>query len=368
MRLVKILDRHMAQRLIAATGGAILAMILLFTVIDLATHQRSEIIENAVPARTVAWYYLMLVPETLVTNQVAGLSVLAATLLVLGGAAQHSEFTALLACGVPLRRIARVPVLVAGGISVLLFVMSETVGPVAARESRAIEAQYFGGQTEGVFAERGPVSWANLDGGWTCHVEKFNRIAYTGEGVLMLSQGEDRHQQIRAERVFWEPERGLWLMEDGIWSTFYPREGMAVEVQRVSQGTLPLQESPEELLAAFRDPATLSAVGLREVMRRAASRGMPTAQLEVDFQNKFSMPALPLVIVWLAVPFAARFRRGGVSFGFGASIGLGLVYLLLFSAFRNLGYVGQLPPVVASWGANLVFLFAGVVLVARTPT
>ena len=344
------------------------ALLLLFVVIDVLTHRRSDIVQHDVPTRTVGLYYLFLLPRMLLDYHLAALATLVATLFVLGSSAQHNEFTALLSCGVPLRRIARAPLFIAAAVSILLLLLGETVGPVAARGALAIEEQYFGRHTRGSFAERPGVSWANLSGGWTCHIAKFNRVALTGEDVLMLARRERKHEMIRARRIFWDPQRGKWFLEDGVWTVFFPERGMAVDVRPVKQTPAPLEETPEELFAPFEDTATRSAAGLRRVMENASLKGMPLTRLKVDYYTKFSRPVLPLVMIWLAVPFASRGRRGGFSVGFGLSIALGISYLLLFSACQSLGYAGHITPLMSAWLANFVFLIAGTVLLTRTPT
>ena len=365
---MKTLDAHLTRRLLFSVSAALLALLFLFVLIDVLTHRRPDILQHDVPGRTVALYYLLLVPRMLLEYQLAALSMLVGGLLVLGSAAQHNEFTALFACGVSLRRIARVPLLMAMGLSILLFVMGETIAPAAARATFAIEEPYFGEHTRGSLGKRPGISWAHLAGGWTCHIQKFNRIALTGEDVLMLTQREDEYEMIRAGRIYWDPQLGKWLLEDGVWTVFYPERRMAVIVRPLTQAPAPLIETPEELFAPFEDPGTRSPSGLRTVMENASKKGMPIARLKVHYYSKFSDPLLPLVMIWIAVPFASRTRRGGLSVGFGISIALGVAYLLVYSTCQSLGYTGHLSPIMAAWLANLMFFVGGTVLFSRMPT
>ena len=365
---MKTLDAHLTRRLLFAVSAALIALLLLFVVIDVLTHRRTDILQHDVPWRTVALYYLLLVPRMLLEYHLAALSMLVGGLLVLGSAAQHNEFTALFSCGVPLWRIVRVPLLMATGLSILLFVMGETIAPAAARATFTIEEQYFGEHTRGSLAVRPGISWAHLAGGWTCHIAKFNRIALTGEDVLMQTQREDAYEEIRAGRIYWDPQFGKWFLEDAVWAVFFPEKEMAMSVRRLPQTPAPLEETPEELFAPFEDPNTRSTGGLRTVMENASKRGMPIARLRVNYYSRFSKPFLPIVMIWLAVPFASRARRGGLSVGFGISIALGVAYLLVYSACQSLGYTGHLSPIMAAWLANLMFLAGGTVLFTRMPT
>ena len=107
---------------------------------------------------------------------------------------------------------------------------------------------------------------------------------------------------------------------------------------------------------------------LAAVVRHAARIGVPAQRLLVDFHTKFSQPAIAFVMVWLAIPFAIRVRRGGVAIGFGASVAIALVYLTLFGIAVTLGDAGRLAPSLAAWLTNLVFLAGGITLFLKTPT
>ncbi len=364
---MKILDSHMTRRLLFALSATIVALILLFIVIDLLTHRRAIILEHDVSSGTVARYYLCLVPRLLLEYHIAALSMLIAGLFVLGSAAQHNEFTALLSCGVSLRRIARVPFLMACGLSLLLLIMGETIAPASARAALEIERQYFGKHSGEAFADRPGISWANLDGGWTFHTLKFNRVALTGEGVLILSEREDQPEMIRARRIYWEPLDESWILEGAIWVKFFPEQDMGAVIRKYGQVQAPLRETPEELFAPFEDTSTRNAASLREVLNNAAKKGVPLARLEVNYYGKFAKPFLPIVMICLAIPFASRGNHGALSSGFAIGIALGLAYLLLLSVCQSLGFTGHLSPMMAAWLANFVFLIAGAALMARTP-
>ena len=130
----------------------------------------------------------------------------------------------------------------------------------------------------------------------------------------------------------------------------------------------PITESPEDLFALEEPADTKSAATLLADIRRAETRGVPVQSPWTDLYAKFSQPALCFVIIGLAIPFAIRIRRGGLAIGFGVSIAIGLTYLVLFRISMSLGHAGRLPPPVAAWLANFMFLALGLVLIRKTPT
>ena len=360
-----LLDRYLFQRTFAALLRTLVSLLLIYVVFDLLTHRSAAILQNDVPWSVVLAYYSWELPIVLYQFQLAPLAMLVAALLVLGAAAQHNEFTAMLAGGIGLRRIILGPVLVAVLLTVAVFSLQETVGVQAAERTQSIVARYFAHNPE---ENRSGISWTNLAGGWKCHIRKFNRIALTGEDALLLLYQPDRVQRIEARRIYWDDALRHWILEDGVASIFFPREAMAARHNRVTQTVAPITESPDDLFAIDKNPAAQTATELMANIERAESRGVPVHRLKVDWHGKFAKPALCFVMIWLAVPFALRLRLGGIGVGFGLSIAIALAYLLVFGLIQGLGYLGRIPPIAAAWGANLLFLGLGLVLYLRTPT
>ena len=65
-------------------------------------------------------------------------------------------------------------------------------------------------------------------------------------------------------------------------------------------------------------------------------------------------------MVVLGIPFALRnSRSGGVAVGIGSSIAIGFTYFVINAILLSYGRSDVLPPVVAAWGANLIFVMGG---------
>lgn len=362
---MSVLDRYLGSRLLSTLAKTVVSLVLLFILIDLLTHRREDIVRHEVPWPAVLQYYGVFVPKILYSYQIAAVSMLIATLIVLGGAAQRNEITAALAGGIGLRRIAAAPVFVAMGLAAAVFAMQETLGTAASREAQQLENRYF---SKASSEKRAGVSWARLQGGWSCHVMKFNRVARTGEGVFIFAFHDKVIEQILANRIFWDETAGAWLVENGRSYRFDLANEWRVDVQRITQAPAPIQESPDELFALDQPPDAKTVGQLARDIRRARAHDMPVQAHITDLHAKFAQPALCFVMVWLAIPFALRLRRGGIAVGFGVSIAIALVYLMLFRVSMGLGHIGRVSPVLAAWFANALFMGVGLFLFRKTPT
>ncbi len=358
-------DRYLLKRLIITLLQVILSLVLLVILIDLIVSRQSNIVRYQVPLYAVVNYYITFIPTILFEYQAAAIAVLIAALMVLGRAAQDREIMALLAGGVSMRRIARAPVLLALGMTLLVFIVQETYGVRAVDTHNEIKKKFFS-KISGY--ERHGVSWTNLGDGWTCHVLKFNMRANSGQDVFMHAIREKSIEEIRARRIFWDEKKHCWLLEDGRWAVFNQERQWEALSKRITQMEAPFTESPEELFALNKSAQGKTVTQLSADISRAQQLGIPVREHLVNYHVKFAQPALCFVIIWLGMPFAVRLRHGSLTLGFGISIVIAVSYLILFAMCIGLGYMGQWPPVVAAWAANLVFLAVGVGLFRSTST
>lgn len=102
-----------------------------------------------------------------------------------------------------------------------------------------------------------------------------------------------------------------------------------------------------ELLKVARDPQTSALI-----------RNKTLAELH----SRFAFPAAALVFAILALPLGISNRRSGKGAGFTASILILLVYYVLLSFLRTLAEKGGIPPALALWAPNVLFLLVGSIL------
>jgi lipopolysaccharide export system permease protein len=78
-----------------------------------------------------------------------------------------------------------------------------------------------------------------------------------------------------------------------------------------------------------------------------------------ELYSRYAFPFASLVFAFIAVPLGIQNRRSGKSAGFSVSIGILLVYYLMLSLLRTLAEKGSIPPFIAVWLPNMIFLGIG---------
>jgi lipopolysaccharide export LptBFGC system permease protein LptF len=99
---------------------------------------------------------------------------------------------------------------------------------------------------------------------------------------------------------------------------------------------------------------------LARYVERLSRTGYPVAELATALAGKPAAAAQTIVLACLALPFAFSIGRRGTLTGIGVGLAAGMLFLIVASLFSRLGEVGSVPPLLAAWGPDLIFvLFAG---------
>jgi lipopolysaccharide export system permease protein len=358
---MRILDRYVLTEVLKILVVAVVAFMAVFDLVDLFDNIDTYM-DRSASITSVLRYYAYLAPWELVL--VLPVAALLATLLAVGNLARHRELVAMKASGVSLYRI-MVPLLVLGCVLTLaVTILGETVVPRAnalKRHVRRVEIRgkkprptrrssnlyHLGRQGQVYFARR--ASDDNSLGG----VVVLERV---GAGRLSA--------RLDAARATWQGD--VWMFHDGYLRHFRSGREYVLRFERAAFSHL--DDPPADLRATRKDPEEMDFFGLRERIRRLRRGGQDARREEVDLLFKLSFPLANLVVVLVGAPLAAHPRRGGVGVGFGLSLTLSFLYYGFFKASQALGYAGDLPPLVAAWLPNVVFLAGGALglLKART--
>lgn len=179
----------------------------------------------------------------------------------------------------------------------------------------------------------------------------------TGQAFEVVVHGYDeRGREVRTITArfaeFRKSEgRWRWTFREGRDLRFDPATGSLMAQPRFKELTLPeWDDDPEVMLYSTREPDTLS---LREVARFVAMTGSnpsgPNAAYVMRYHRILSAPAICLVVVAVAIPFAVTRGRVSPMVGVAKTFGLFLAYYFIASFCSAFGESGALPPVVAAW-------------------
>jgi len=358
MRL-SLLDRYVTAEFLRLFVLFALAAPALIIIGDL-TDNLDKFLSRGLTTQQVVLGYLFALPEYVLWS--IPVAALIATIFTVSSMARHSEVAAAKAGGISFYRLF-LPLPVLGAVfTVVALGLSELV-PITIR----LKSEVHGEKTR-MLQSRSDFVFRTEDG----IVYSIHRLdVETGliENIAFEREGDGKEtpglSAIAVEGNY-TPGTG-WTLRDGYLRVLHePGEHRTLRFHELRP--VNFQVAPEQLLVKPKDPEEMRFGELShfiEILERSGGRPL---ELMVERAQKISIPVATLIIVLFAAPLAMSSHRGGTAYGIGISLGITIFYLMLFKIAGAAGQTGSLPPTLAAWLPNALFLMAGAVLNARVRT
>jgi lipopolysaccharide export system permease protein len=345
----------MLALLLAATTG-VLMMTALYD-------NFRELIQLGAGAGDILLYYATLMPSYL--SIVLPLSMLLSLLFVLTKLHRNNELTAVRAAGLNIFATTRslwMAGLVLCGVSLLL---NSRVVPWSVEASRSLleSFQYRAEATKAPGGTLGLVSGVAFDNQrqnrmW--FINRYSRFTETAYGVTVSELDRQRREKTRlvAREGRYDAIRRIWTFTDGREMWFDPESGEQMRSVAFATKTIPhYNEDPSLMLLIDRKPIELSFNELRRITDYFSSEDNPKfLRYEVRYYGLLFDTIGPLIILAIAIPFAASGVRVSPAVGVSKSIGLFFVYFILSGIATPLGGSGILDPAWAAIMPNLTMI------------
>ncbi len=362
---MSILERYILKQFFKMAFLCQSGAITLFLIAEFIERIDDFIEENATLTDGTL-YFLFKIPHLVFLS--VPLTVLLSSTLTLILFSRENEVLAMRAGGLSLFRIIA-PILIASlGISFLTFGANEYIVPFTNERVEYIwrvKIKKTGPQTH---SQRGKIWYRSKDGSiW--RITHYDPLSKTMRGVtLYRMDGRNRlKQRIDAAEAVWTPVEKHWEFRKGFIHDF-AGEGK-IKQQTFQRKVFALEEVPKNFEKTGANPETMNYQELGRYIKDLRDRGANTTRYAVDLWAKVSAPFICFVLAIVGVPFSIRSSRsGGAALGVATAIGIGAVYLVLFHASLSFGHAGRLPPILAAWGPNAIFLAGGAYLLASIRT
>ncbi len=356
---MSILSRYVARQFLATFFMLVLGLPLLFIIGDI-TDNIDKYIDRGVTGGRLFMAYVYQFPLFVLYG--FPIAALVATVFTIGGMTRHQEITAAKAGGISFYRLF-FPILVLGLLLVAgAFGLSELV-PITLGK----RAVLLGEQTS---SSKGPrlsfVYQTEREGVLTAR-----RLDPTGGEMnqVVLERNAARGQpgiHRMAQRAAWT-KRGGWKLYQG-YTRILHTDGREVTARFDSLRVPGLVEEPEDFLGEPKEPEQMRYAEMSRFIGAIERSGGDANPLRVERGQKIAIPVAVIIIIIFGAPLVTSSQRGGTAYGVGVSLGVTIIYLLLFRVGKALGSSGAVDPVIAAWGPNVLFLVAGIILMFRVRT
>lgn len=351
---MSILASYIARgylRLIALCSGAFISIYLVIDMLEkVAKFSRAG-------GRTghIVQFFLWKLPE--ITTQIIPMAVLMATLLTLGTLARSSELTAMRSAGAGLVRISSPILGIAFLASIANLLLSEFVVPKSFEKMRYIENVLIYHESPATFFRQGNI-WFR-DGRTILRAQLFEPATSTLHGITGWQVDRAMRPTARIDAVKGVHQGESWQLRDVILRRY--SSGRLLKTVAVKEQPAPIRLSVSDLKVVGKLAENMGFLELRKYCRKLAQGGYDPTRYLTLLHAKLASPFSPLVMAFLGIPFALRGGRSrGPAIGFGLSLAIGLSYFIINAFLISFGQAGAMPPFIAAWAANLLFVAVGV--------
>jgi LPS export ABC transporter permease LptG len=174
--------------------------------------------------------------------------------------------------------------------------------------------------------------------------------------------------QISADRATWDPHAQTWRFQNGIshktgekFDDYHQFYGTSATFPEVT-------EPPSWFVKEEKEYREMNFKELGRYITELQLGGFETIPLRVQYYKKFAVPLFAFIMAVLSIPFSFIAGNKGAMTGVGISLGIAVAYWSIGTVFEQIGNLNQLPPAMAAWSPDLIFVLVGFYLMSRMKT
>ncbi|HJQ39703.1 MAG TPA: LPS export ABC transporter permease LptG [Thermoanaerobaculia bacterium] len=358
-----IIDRYILREFMKVLALVLISVVALFTIVDY-NEIASDVRKHAIGLNTLLSYYRFQIFYVL--NWTLPISVLVATLVTFGILSKNNEVTAIKSGGVSLFRIAMPILAVAAMVSILAYLILDFVLPYSNERAAEMKNRIEGKPAVTKASEQ--KLWYLGKGRYIINFLSYDRNKRELSQVQVFEFHPTDFRMTR--RVFAKVARwngSAWAFEDG-WMRSFTDDGRSTFTPITTPLPLFYPETPEDFASDVKPPDQMTYAQLRRYIQTIRNSGYSAEELTVKLYAKTSWPVISLVMALIAMPFAFRMGKKGALYGVGIALILGIFYWMIYAVFTKFGEVGNLPPLLSAWSANILFALAAIYLFLHVET
>jgi lipopolysaccharide export system permease protein len=360
------------------------AFTLLMVAVTLFREILRYIADYGLSVTQVGIFFFLALPQTVAYT--FPMAVLFAGLLSFGRMSDTNQITAMRAGGIGFFRIILPALILTWFIVLCTFILSEKVAPQSSRAAR--EYIHNALVDKGISVQETDISYMDEEAGWLFAAASgegnvFNDVKwwdfsrpgeftlYTAdEGVWHMGRWEFHDAEVVHINIGEEEASAVEMVRDGEEGLErLARNGNVVRFMTTPTLEMQISRTPSDILAeSSRDLEEMSLQELRSYLHSPEIQSHSEAyirKVQGTYQMKISVPFASIFFMLIAAPLGLTPQRSTSTMGIGFSMVLVFIYYLLTTFSVKIAESGIMPPVLAAWLPNLLFLFAGIILNGR---
>ena len=358
---LKRIDRYIIVKFLGTYFFAIALIISIAVVFDV-NENIDRFINNKAPLEAIVFdYYLNFIPYY--TNLFSPLFVFIAVIFFTSKLAENSEIIAMFSTGMSFKRL-MVPYMISAAIiSAVTFVLGTEVIPTGSVTRLKFEELYKKKKS----ADYARNIQLEVDTGVVAYMERYENYNKTGYR-FSLDKFEDHKlvSHLTARRVTYDTASyHKWIIRD-----YMIREmrGMKEIITRGDRIDSIIKMEPQDFLITRGQQETMTSPQLRDYIQKQKQRGFANIkEFEVEYHRRIAMSFAAFILTAIGLSLSSRKVKGGMGLHLGIGLALSFSYIMFQTISSTFAINGNMPPAIAVWIPNILYLFIAIYLYHKAP-
>ena len=358
-----ILDRYIIKKFIGTYVYSILLIISISIVFDV-NENLDKFTKFHAPLQAIVFdYYANFIPYF--ANLFSPLFVFISVIFFTSKLAGNSEIISMLAAGVSFRRLMRPYMISCVMISALTFYLGAYVIPHGTMIKQNFESLY---------KNKKKISAAEnvqlqVDKGVIAYIQHYDDNAKKGYGFCLdkfenkklvshMTANEIQYDTISDSKYHWKAS--FW--------TIRKLKGLREHITQGSVKDTVIMMEPTDLVYSRGQQETFTSPQLKAYISKQINRGSGNVvQYQVEYHKRIAMSFASFILTTIGLSLSSRKRKGGMGLYLGIGLALSFGYIMLQTVSASFAINAGMPPALAAWMPNIIFIVVAYFCYRKAP-
>ncbi len=356
---LNLLYRYVSREVLKFFSWVLILVVGIFVAVDYIGTM-DEFIQSKIPLTRALMYVLLRIP--FVITQFIPVALLLAVLIVFGLMAKNNELIILKSSGISTYALIRPMLVIAGGLTLALLFIAEFLAPVSTQKSNEIKYREIRKETVTSFKKEN--IWLK-DKRRIIFIKHFqiSESAICGVTIYAFDENFLLVKRTDAERGVYQ--NGRWSLYGAMTHSFDKTAGNYTIL--FHDALLEAFDfSPGDLQEIVKKSTEMNFQELRAYIHKVEEEGYDATNYRVDLYSKTAFPFVCVIMCLIGISLSVRGKLDkGLAVSISYGIGIAFLYWVFYSFCLSLGYGGLIPPFLAAWVTNLIFLCFGMIYLLK---
>ena len=350
---MSLIEKYLTKEFLKYFSILLIAVVSTYLAVDFF-EKIDNFMEASLPFSKIISFFQFKIPS--IVARIAPVGILLAVIIVFGLMNKNNELIALQSSGVSIYYLLRAVVLIGLLLSILIFLLSELIVPITISKANRIWNVEV--KKKSALISRGKDIWIKGNRA-IYHITYYNPANSTILGVTLNFFDDDFRLTRRIDAKKGVFKEGKWIFYEMIEQKL-DKESNNYRVAFLEEREESFLFLPEDIKRVVKKSEEMNLLELLEYIKNIENEGYDASAYKVDMYTKLAFPFVCFIMCLVGTGVGGRGKIKeslAVSICFG--IGIAFFFWIFYSFCLSLGYGEMLPPFVAAWSANFVFLCFG---------